>query len=62
MSSYVKYYKKHQEFLRWWAKKWAEAVTSGEISSAVVSECCPTFNELAVRFGLIKEFRKYGLI
>lgn len=62
MSNYVKYYNKRKEFLMWWAKKWAEAVANGEISPEAASECYLTFNEIAVRFGLVKEFRKYKLI
>lgn len=62
MSSYVRYYNKNQRVYRELAERWARWAKSTSLTPDEIRGTAKFFREIAVRFGLVKEFREIGVI
>lgn len=62
MSRYVIYYSVRKEMYRELAERWARWSKSVTLTSDEVRGTSKFFYDIAVRFGLITEFRELGVI
>jgi hypothetical protein len=62
MSSYVRYYNKNQKVYRELAERWAKWSKSVRLTPDEVRGTTKFFRDIAVRFGLVTEFRELGVI
>lgn len=62
MSKYVRYYNKNQQVYRELAERWARWAKSVQLTPAEIRGTSKFFYDIAVRFGLITEFRELGVI
>ena len=62
MSSYVRYYNKNQKIYRELAERWAKWSKTVRLTPDEVRGTAKFFHDIAVRFGLITEFREIGVI
>lgn len=62
MSNYVRYYNKNQKIYRELAERWAKWSKTTTLTADEVRGTSKFFKDIAVRFGLIGEFREIGVI
>lgn len=62
MSRYTCYYSSRQNMYRELAAKWVKWAATTELSDLEREGVSKFFKAIAVRFGLIKEFREIGVI
>lgn len=62
MSKYTCYYNKNQKVYRELAERWARWAKNVQLTSDEIKGTSKFFTDIAVRFGLIKEFREIGVI
>lgn len=62
MSNYVEYYNTRKAMYKSLAERWAKWLTTSNISVDQVKEISSFFKPIAIRFGLVKEFREIGVI
>lgn len=62
MSKYVYYYNKNQKAYRELAERWARWAKTAVLTPDEVKGTSKFFYDIAVRFGLITEFREIGVI
>ena len=62
MSKYVIYYDKNQKVYRELAERWARWAKSVNLTADEIRGTSKFFYDIAVRFGLITEFRELGII
>lgn len=61
MSNYVIYYSARKSMYRDLANKWVKWAASANLTEQEVAGISKFFKAIAVRFGLIKEFKELGL-
>lgn len=62
MSKYVVYYSSRKEMYRNMAERWARWSKTVSLTTDEIRGVSKFFKDIAVRFGLIKEFREIGII
>lgn len=62
MSNYVRYYNKNQKNYRELAERWAKWAKNVSLTSDEIRGTSKFFYDIAVRFGLVTEFRDLGVI
>ena len=62
MSKYVIYYGVRKEMYRDMATRWAKWATTSNLTEEQFRGVSMFFKSIAIRFGLIKEFREIGVI
>ena len=62
MSKYVIYYSTHKDMYRSLASRWARWAETSELTEQETEGVAMFFKTIAVRFGLVKEFRELGVI
>ena len=62
MSKYVVYYNKNQKVYKELGERWARWSKSVQLSNNEIQGISKFFKGIAVRFGLIGEFRELGII
>ena len=62
MSNYVRYYNKNQQVYRELAERWAKWSKTTTLTQEEIKGTAKFFKDIAVRFGLITEFREIGVI
>jgi hypothetical protein len=62
MSKYTCYYNKNQKVYRELAERWARWAKTVKLSPEEIRGTSKFFYDIAVRFGLITEFRELGVI
>ncbi len=62
MSKYVQYYTKNQKVYRELAERWAKWAKSVSLTQDEIRGTSKFFYDIAVRFGLVREFREIGVI
>lgn len=62
MSKYVIYYSCRKEMYRELAQRWQRWSTTTNLTDDQIRGVAMFFKTIAVRFGLIKEFRELGII
>lgn len=62
MSKYIIYYNKNQKAYRELAERWAKWAKSVQLTPDEVKGTSKFFNDIAIRFGLVREFRELGVI
>jgi hypothetical protein len=62
VSSYVKYYNARQIAYRSLASKWSNWAVTKDLTTEEAEGITKFFRHIAKRFGLIKEFRRIGVI
>lgn len=62
MSKYTRYYNKNQQVYRELAERWSRWAKTVKLSSDEIRGTSKFFYYIAVRFGLVKEFRELGVI
>ena len=62
MSKYSRYYNTRQTMYRDMAARWVKWAETANITESDRSGIALFFKDIAVRFGLIKEFREIGVI
>jgi hypothetical protein len=62
MSKYVIYYSCRKEMYRELAQRWMKWSTTTNLTDDQIRGVSMFFRSIAVRFGLIKEFREIGVI
>ena len=62
MSNYVRYYNKNQKNYRELAERWAKWAKNVSLTSDEIRGTSKFFYDIAVRFGLVTEFRELGVV
>ena len=62
MSNYVIYYSARKSMYRELANRWLKWSSTANLTEEEVMGITKFFKSIAVRFGLIKEFREIGII
>lgn len=62
MSRYICYYNKNQKAYRELAERWAKWAKSVQLTSDEIKGTSKFFKDIAIRFGLVREFRELGVI
>ncbi len=62
MSKYVVYYNKNQKVYKELAERWAKWAKTVKLTPEEVRGTSKFFYDIAVRFGLVTEFRELGVI
>lgn len=62
MSNYVRYYNKNQRAYRELAERWMKWAKTTTLTPDEIRGTAKFFKDIAVRFGLITEFREIGVI
>lgn len=62
MSKYVIYYSSRKEMYRDMAERWTRWAKTVTLSSDEIRGTSKFFYDIAVRFGLVREFREIGVI
>lgn len=62
MSNYVRYYNKNQKVYKELAERWARWANSVQLTPDEIRGTSKFFMDIAVRFGLVREFRELGVI
>ena len=62
MSKYVVYYNKNQKVYKELAERWAKWAKTAKLTPEEVRGTSKFFYDIAVRFGLVTEFRELGVI
>ena len=62
MSNYVLYYNKNQKVYRELAERWARWASTVQLTQDEIRGTAKFFKDIAVRFGLVTEFRELGVI
>jgi hypothetical protein len=62
MSNYVRYYNKNQRAYKELAERWAKWAKTVKLTPDEIRGTAKFFKDIAVRFGLVKEFREIGVI
>lgn len=62
MSKYVRYYNKNQKTYRELAERWAKWFKTTTLTPEEVRGTSKFFKDIAVRFGLVGDFREIGVI
>lgn len=62
MSKYVQYYNKNQQVYRELAERWARWAKTAVLTADEIKGTSKFFYDIAVRFGLVNEFRELGVI
>jgi hypothetical protein len=62
MSSYIRYYNKNQQVYRELAERWSRWAKTVKLSPEEIKGTSKFFREIAIRFGLVREFRELGVI
>lgn len=62
MSKYVRYYNKNQQAYRELAERWAKWAKTTTLTPDEIRGTSKFFKDIAIRFGLITEFREIGVI
>jgi hypothetical protein len=62
MSKYVVYYNRNQKVYRELAERWSRWAKTVHLTPDEIKGTSKFFRDIAVRFGLINEFRELGVI
>ena len=62
MSNYIRYYNKNQKVSRELAERWSRWAKSVPLTPDEIRGTSKFFKDIAVRFGLVLEFRELGVI
>ncbi len=62
MSKYIRYYNRNQQVYRELAERWAKWSKTVSLTPDEIRGTSKFFRDIAVRFGLVTEFKEIGVI